>query len=252
MKIIISPAKTINETTPLPTTAHTLPIFPAETEQVATVLQQLNPAQLSSLMSISAKLANLNWQRHQQLHTPLTTDKARPALFAYNGDVYEGLNAYSLTAPQIDKLQQSLRILSGLYGLLKPLDLILPYRLEMGIKLPVGSAANLYAFWRNKITQALNNELQEGELFINLASDEYFKAIDTSQLKVPVITPVFKDYKGDTLKVISFYAKKARGYMVRYIAQNNITSIHHLKGFNTDGYSFSEQHSKDNTLVFIR
>ena len=203
-------------------------------------------------MSISPKLANLNWQRHQQLHTPLTPAQARPALFAYNGDVYEGLDAYTLTTPQINKLQQSLRILSGLYGLLKPLDLILPYRLEMSIKLSVGTATNLYAFWQNKITQALNDELQEGELFINLASDEYFKAINTAQLKVPIITPVFKDYKGDTLKVISFYAKKARGRMVRYIAQNNIQSINDLKGFNADGYSFSEQLSSANTLVFIR
>ena len=252
MKIILSPAKTINETSPIPTTTHTLPIFSAEIEKVATVLQQLNPTQLTSLMSISPKLANLNWQRHQQLHTPLTPAQARPALFAYNGDVYEGLDAYTLTIPQINKLQQSLRILSGLYGLLKPLDLILPYRLEMSIKLPVGSATNLYAFWQNKITQALNDELQEGELFINLASDEYFKAINTAQLKVPIITPVFKDYKGDTLKVISFYAKKARGRMVRYIAQNNIQSINDLKGFNVDGYSFSEQLSSANTLVFIR
>ena len=135
---------------------------------------------------------------------------------------------------------------------LKPLDLIAPYRLEMSIKLPVGKATNLYAFWKDKITQALNDELQEGELFINLASEEYFKAIDTTKLKVSVITPIFKDYKGDTLKVVSFYAKKARGRMVRFLAENEIRSVEDLKGFNTDGYAFSEQFSKGNELVFIR
>ena len=183
---------------------------------------------------------------------PFSLQNARQALFAYDGDVYEGLDAYSLSEMQIDKLQGSLRILSGLYGVLKPLDLIAPYRLEMGIKLPVGKVANLYAFWKEKITQALNDELQEGELFINLASEEYFKAIDTTKLKVPVITPIFKDYKGDTLKIISFYAKKARGRMVRFLAENEIRSVEDLKGFNADGYAFSEKFSEENTLVFVR
>jgi len=203
-------------------------------------------------MHISQKLADLNWQRHQQLSLPFTPQNTRPALFAYDGDVYEGLDAYSLSETQMDKLQRSLRILSGLYGLLKPLDLIAPYRLEMSIKLPVGKTTNLYAFWKEKITQALNDELQEGELFINLASEEYFKAIDTTKLKVPVITPIFKDYKGDTLKIISFYAKKARGRMVRFLAENEIRSVEDLKGFNADGYAFAEKFSKGNELVFIR
>ena len=252
MKIVISPAKTINETSALPTTVHSSAIFPKEIDEVSTALKALSPKQLINLMHISQKLADLNWQRHQQLSLPFTSQNARPALFAYNGDVYEGLDAYSLSETQIDKLQRSLRILSGLYGLLKPLDLIAPYRLEMSIKLPVGKATNLYAFWKDKITQALNDELQEGELFINLASEEYFKAIDTTKLKVPVITPIFKDYKGETLKVISFYAKKARGRMVRFLAENEIRSVEDLKGFNADGYAFSEQFSKGNELVFIR
>lgn len=252
MKIVISPAKTINETSALPTTVHSSAIFPKEIDEVSTALKALSPKQLINLMHISQKLADLNWQRHQQLSLPFTSQNARPALFAYNGDVYEGLDAYSLSETQIDKLQRSLRILSGLYGLLKPLDLIAPYRLEMSIKLPVGKATNLYAFWKDKITQALNDELQEGELFINLASEEYFKAIDTTKLKVPVITPIFKDYKGDTLKVVSFYAKKARGRMVRFLAENEIHSVEDLKGFNADGYAFSEQFSEENTLVFIR
>ena len=252
MKIVISPAKTINETSALPTTVHSSAIFPKEIDEVSTALKALSPKQLINLMHISQKLADLNWQRHQQLSLPFTSQNARPALFAYNGDVYEGLDAYSLSETQIDKLQRSLRILSGLYGLLKPLDLIAPYRLEMSIKLPVGKATNLYVFWKDKITQALNDELQEGELFINLASEEYFKAIDTTKLKVPMITPIFKDYKEDTLKVVSFYAKKARGRMVRFLAENEIRSLEDLKGFNTDGYAFSEKFSKGNNLVFVR
>ena len=227
-------------------------IFSEEIAEVHKALKPLSPQKLSALMSISAKLAELNWQRNQAFEMPLSPEKARPALFAYDGDVYEGLDAYSLSEMQIDKLQGSLRILSGLYGVLKPLDLIAPYRLEMGIKLAVGKASNLYAFWKEKITQALNEELEEGELFINLASEEYFKAIDTTKLKVPVITPVFKDYKGDSLKIVSFYAKKARGRMVRYLAENDIRSAEDLKGFNADGYAFAEQFSSGNTLVFIR
>ena len=248
MKIVISPAKTINETSVLSTERYSTDIFPKEIAEVHAALKPLSPQKLSDLMGISSKLAELNWQRNQTFAMPFTPENARPALFAYDGDVYEGLDAYSLSETQIDKLQGSLRILSGLYGVLKPLDLIAPYRLEMGIKLPV----NLYAFWKEKITQALNNELQKGELFINLASEEYFKAIDTTKLKVPVITPVFKDYKGDTLKIISFYAKKTRGRMVRFLAENEIHSVEDLKGFNADGYAFAEQFSKGNELVFIR
>ena len=252
MKIVISPAKTINETSPLPTERYSSAIFTKEIAEVHGALQPLSPQKLSTLMSISPKLAELNWQRNQVFTMPLTPQNARPALFAYDGDVYEGLDAYSLAEAQVDKLQESLRILSGLYGVLKPLDLIAPYRLEMGIKLSVGKAANLYAFWKERITQALNDELEEGELFINLASEEYFKAIDTDKIITSVITPVFKDYKGDTLKIVSFYAKKARGRMVRYLAENDIRSAEDLKGFNADGYVFSEKFSEGNTLVFVR
>ena len=241
MKIVISPAKTINETSALPTERYSTAIFAKEIAEVHAALKPLSPQKLSNLMGISSKLAELNWQRNQTFAMPFSLQNA-----------YEGLDAYSLSEMQIDKLQGSLRILSGLYGVLKPLDLIAPYRLEMGIKLPVGKVANLYAFWKEKITQALNDELQEGELFINLASEEYFKAIDTTKLKVPVITPIFKDYKGDTLKIISFYAKKARGRMVRFLAENEIQSVEDLKGFNADGYAFAEKFSEGNTLVFIR
>lgn len=252
MKIVISPAKTINETSPLPTERYSSAIFTKEIAEVHGALQPLSPQKLSTLMSISPKLAELNWQRNQVFTMPLTPQNARPALFAYDGDVYEGLDAYSLAEAQVDKLQESLRILSGLYGILKPLDLIAPYRLEMGIKLAVGECADLYAFWKNKITQALNEELAPNELFINLASEEYFKVIDSSQLKVRVVTPIFKDYKGDALKVVSFYAKKARGRMLRYLAENEITSIDDLKGFDADGYTYAAHLSEGYKLVFIR
>ena len=252
MKIVLSPAKTMNFEGIVPTKRYSLPLFQQEISEVHSSLKPLSPQALSALMHISPKLADLNWQRNQSFAMPFTPENARPALFAYDGDVYDGLEAATLSEGHIEKLQGCLRILSGLYGMLKPLDLIAPYRLEMGIKLPVGKAANLYAFWKERITQALNDELEEGELFINLASEEYFKAIDTVKLKTSVITPVFKDYKGDTLKIVSFYAKKARGRMVRYLAENDIRSAEDLKGFNADGYVFSEKFSEGNTIVFVR
>lgn len=173
-------------------------------------------------------------------------------MFAFNGDVYQGLDAYSIPTAKIDQLQQQLRILSGLYGLLKPLDLIQPYRLEMGTQLAIGDSKNLYEFWKTKLTTALNKELKKGELFINLASNEYFSAIDAKALKVPVITPEFKDYKDGKLKIISFFAKKARGLMVRYIIDTDAQTIEDLKGFDYEGYRFDANLSKGNTLVFTR
>src|SRR5690606_163226 len=217
------------------------------------VLRKKTPKKLSDLMSISANLADLNWKRNQEFELPFTPENARPAVYAFNGDVYTGLDAYSLDKDKIAVLQDQLRILSGLYGVLKPLDLIQPYRLEMGTKLHVGSHKDLYGFWNKKITAKLNEELQQDELFINLASNEYFGAIDKKSLKVPVITPVFKDWKNDKLKIISFFAKKARGAMVRYIVDTNAQNLEDIKGFNTGGYQFSEQHTlKENQPVFVR
>jgi cytoplasmic iron level regulating protein YaaA (DUF328/UPF0246 family) len=204
------------------------------------------------LMDISDKLAELNWQRNQDWKLPFTTKNARPAVYAFNGDVYIGLDAYTIPPAKVNKLQDSLRILSGLYGLLKPLDLIQPYRLEMGTHLPVGENKNLYEFWKKSITDALNEELKEGELFVNLASQEYFGAVDVKALKVPVITPEFKDYKDGKLRMVSFFAKKARGMMVRYIIDYNVKTLKGLKGFNYDGYAFDSKLSKGNTLVFTR
>jgi cytoplasmic iron level regulating protein YaaA (DUF328/UPF0246 family) len=252
MKIVISPAKSLNFEKELPTQKYSEALFLKEARQVHKVLKEKKPAELSELMHISEKLADLNWQRNQDWKTPFTTENARPAIFTFDGDVYTGLDAYSITTEKLDALQGRLRILSGLYGLLKPLDLIQAYRLEMGTKLPIGESRNLYEFWKATLTKALNKELEKDELFINLASTEYFSAVDVKALKVPVITPEFKDYKNGKLKIISFFAKKARGLMVRYIIDTNAQTIDDLKGFNYEGYQFDANLSKGNHLVFTR
>ncbi|MGY3792774.1 peroxide stress protein YaaA [uncultured Aquimarina sp.] len=253
MKIVVSPAKSLDFETALPTQKYTEPSFLVEAEKLNTILQKKSPKNLSDLMSISDKLAQLNWQRNQDWSLPFTQENARPAVYAFNGDVYTGLDGYSIPEDKLDVLQDKLRILSGLYGILKPLDLIQPYRLEMGTKLKVGRSNNLYEFWKKQLTEQLNNELKDDELFVNLASNEYFSAIDKKALKVPVITPQFKDWKGDKLKMISFFAKKARGMMVRYIIDTGAETIEDLKGFNYDGYGYSEEYTtKPNELVFVR
>ena len=252
MKIVLSPAKSLNFEKLLPTEKYSEALFLKESLQVNKVLKQKSPAALSELMAISDKLADLNWQRNQDWKTPFNAENARPAIFAFDGDVYTGLDAYSIPIEKLDVLQERVRILSGLYGLLKPLDLMQAYRLEMGTKLPIGESKNLYEFWKPIITKALNKELQEGELFINLASNEYFSAVDVKALKVPVVTPEFKDYKDGKLKIISFFAKKARGLIVRYIIDTNVETIEDLKGFNYEGYQFDANLSKGNQLVFTR
>ncbi len=253
MKIVISPAKSLDFESKLPTSQFTQPQFINEAVKLNAVLAKKKPKNLSDLMHISDKLAQLNWQRNQDFTTPFNPENARPAVFAFSGDVYQGLDAYNLEEDKLTTLQDSLRILSGLYGILKPLDLIQPYRLEMGTKLKIGRKENLYEFWKKELTNHLNSELQDGELFVNLASNEYFSAIDTKTLKAPIISPVFKDWKNDKLKIISFYAKKARGSMVRYIVNTNATTLEDIKGFNLDGYQFSKEHTlKENEPVFIR
>jgi cytoplasmic iron level regulating protein YaaA (DUF328/UPF0246 family) len=252
MKIVISPAKSLNFQKELPTDAYTEPLFLKESRQIQKVVKEKSPNELSELMHISEKLSNLNWQRNQDWATPFTALNARPAIYAFDGDVYSGLDAYSIPLDKVDILQDSLRVLSGLYGLLKPLDLMQAYRLEMGTKVAIGESKNLYEFWKPTITKSLNKELIEGELFVNLASNEYFSAVDVKALKVPVITPDFKDYKNGKLKIISFFAKKARGMMVRYIIDTEAKTIDDLKGFNYDGYQFDGNLSKGNHLVFTR
>jgi uncharacterized protein len=253
MKIIISPAKSLDFESQLPTKLYSEYSFVKPSLSIDKVLKKQKPQQLIELMDISDKLADLNWQRNQERNlAEMTVKNARPAVFAFSGDVYIGLDAYSLSEEKINVLQTKLRILSGLYGLLKPLDLMQPYRLEMGTKLQVGKNTNLYEFWKPLIAKQLNAELQKEELFVNLASNEYFDAVDLKQLKVPVITPEFKDYKDGKLKMISFFAKKARGMMVRFIIDTDAETIDDLKGFNYEGYAFDATLSNGNKLVFTR
>lgn len=252
MKIVVSPAKSLNFESPLPIQNYTESLFLKDAETIQKTLKKKKPKQLMELMDISEKLADLNWERNQNWSLPFSPENARPAVFAFDGDVYTGLDAYTIPIDKFPILEDKLRILSGLYGVLKPLDLMQPYRLEMGTSLPIGTKKNLYEFWKKKVTASLNSELQENELFINLASNEYFSAVDTKTLKVPVITPEFKDYKDGKLKMISFFAKKARGLMVRYIIDTNAETIEDLKQFNYDGYAFDANLSKGNTLVFTR
>lgn len=252
MKIVISPAKSLNFDKTPTTNQFSESMFLAESKKIQTTLKKKKPAELSKLMDISDKLADLNWKRNQEWKLPFDEQNSRQAIFTFDGDVYTGLDIYTLPTEKLDKLQNQLRIISGLYGLLKPLDLMQAYRLEMGTKIEIGNNKNLYDFWKTKITNVLNKELIENELFVNLASNEYFAAIDTKKLKVPVITPEFKDYKNGKLKIISFFAKKARGLMVRYILDTNAETTEDLKKFNYEGYNFDANLSKGNKLVFTR
>ena len=252
MKLVLSPAKSLNFESKLPTSTATEACFLAQSERLNKLLKKKSVRSLSKLMSISPALGQLNYERNQQWQLPFTQDNARQAIYAFSGDVYRGMDAYSISQDKLDKLQNTVRIISGLYGLLKPTDLIQPYRLEMGTKFPVGKNKNLYEFWRKKVTQSLNDELEDDEMFLNLASNEYFKAIDTKALKVPVVTAIFKDLKNGEYKTIMTFAKLARGYMTRYIIDTNAKTLDDVKGFNYHGYGFSETMSTDTELVFIR
>ncbi|MGB5417949.1 peroxide stress protein YaaA [Algibacter sp.] len=252
MKLVLSPAKSLNFESPLPTAKHTEPQFLKQSERLNKLLKTKSARSLSKLMDISEALGQLNFERNQAWELPFSTDNARPAMYAFNGDVYRGLDAYTIPETKLETVQNTVRILSGLYGVLKPTDLIQPYRLEMGTKLKVGTKKNLYEFWKKDITKSLNEELEDDEVFLNLASNEYFKAIDTKALKVPVVTANFKEFKNGQYKMISFFAKAARGMMARYVVDTNAKTIDDLKGFNYDGYSFSEPMSKGNELIFIR
>lgn len=252
MKIVISPAKSLELNSKIPTQKHTEASFLKEAAQLNKVLKKKSRKSLSNLMHISDALADLNYQRNQEWELPFTSENARPSIYTFSGAVFQGLDAFTLSEEKIETLQNTLRILSGQYGLLKPLDLMQAYRLEMGTKLSVGKNKNLYEFWKKKITTQLNNELEDGELFVNLASNEYYKAVDAKALKVPVITPVFKDLKNGEYKTIMTYAKLARGYMTRYIIDTNASTTDDLKGFNYEGYGFCEEMSNEKELVFTR
>ncbi|MGM0636528.1 MAG: peroxide stress protein YaaA [Bacteroidota bacterium] len=253
MKIVVSPAKSLNLESKLPTDNYTRPLFLDTAVKINKKLARLSKDELAKLMNISDKLADLNYTRYQDFDENHQPENSRPAIYTFDGDVYSGIDAYSIPADKIDLLQDRLRILSGMYGILKPLDLIQPYRLEMGTKISIQQKDDLYDLWKDKITRSLNAELNEDDLFINLASNEYFKAIDKKKLKGKLISPVFKDFKNGKLKVISFYAKKARGAMLRFIIDKEINDLAALRGFNYMDYHFSEEHTnKENEPVFIR
>ncbi|MEQ9844404.1 peroxide stress protein YaaA [Pectobacterium brasiliense] len=254
MLITISPAKTLDYTSPLATTRYTQPELLDYSSQLIDVCKKLTPAQIASLMSISDKLADLNAGRFSDWQPGFTPENARQALLAFKGDVYTGLAAEDFSEDDFDFAQQHLRMLSGLYGVLRPLDLMQPYRLEMGTKLENKAGKDLYSFWGDTITEKLNQALRDqgDDVLVNLASDEYFKAVKPKKLNARLIKPVFLDEKNGKFKVISFYAKKARGLMSRFIIQNRLTQPEQLKAFNLEGYFFEAADSSASELVFKR
>lgn len=254
MLFVLSPAKSLDYDTPSVTEAHTTPDFVARSAELINVLKKQSPAQIASLMGISDQLAILNVDRYAQWSSTFTTANAKQAVLAFNGDVYECLDANSLSKKQLDYVQSHVRILSGLYGMLRPLDLMQPYRLEMGTKLANPGGKDLYAFWDDTVTKALNAEFaaQKSRVLINLASEEYFKVVKPKLLDAEVISPVFEDWKGGKYKIISFYAKRARGLMARYAALKGITNPDKLKDFDLDGYGFDADVSTDKKWVFRR
>ena len=253
MKILISPAKSMNFGSIPPTGYYSTPFFDDEIIRINTVLKKKSIRTLCKMLKISDNLAQLNYDRNQSFSWPIDNQQAMQALFAFTGDVYKGIDSFSLSQEQIRRLQGSLYILSGLYGLLRPLDLILPYRLEMGTKIRIGNHPNLYKFWKNKITKMLINHTNQNDLVVNLASNEYAKAVDFSRLHRTVVTPIFKDFKNGQLKVIQFFAKKARGLMVRHISTSQSPDLSHLLNFQSDGYQYSPKDSQNElNPVFIR
>ena len=254
MLALISPAKTLDYESSLPTDRYTLPRLLEHSQSLIDASRTLSATDIASLMSVSEKIAQLNVQRFRDWQSDFDFSNARQALFAFKGDVYTGLDAYALDDEHIEYAQQHLRMLSGLYGLLRPLDLMMPYRLEMGTKLKNERGSNLYQFWGNIITDLINADLaeQQSELLVNLASDEYYKSVKESKIQAEIIKPVFLDEKNGKYKVISFYAKKARGLMARFIVENKIQRVEDLKSFSTDGYYFDAESSLTGELVFKR
>jgi cytoplasmic iron level regulating protein YaaA (DUF328/UPF0246 family) len=254
MLFLLSPAKTLDYTSPLPALPHTLPAFPEDSERLIEVLRRKSPQQVASLMAISDPLAALNVARYQAWSPKFTERNARQAVLAFNGDVYDGLQARTLTAQDLDWAQQHLRMLSGLYGVLRPLDWMQPYRLEMGTALKVGAAANLYQYWGSRIAEHLNATLAADKtpVVVNLASQEYFRAVDRKALKARVIDCVFEEWKPGGWKVISFPAKKARGLMARYAIMKRLETPRKLEQFNLEGYAFDPAASQPERLVFRR
>ncbi|MCT4664161.1 MAG: peroxide stress protein YaaA [Flavobacteriales bacterium] len=251
---IISPAKNINENWENTGFESTQPQFLAQANDLMKTLKSKSPEELGKLMKLSEKLSDLNYERNQNWKKKHTEEQTIPAAFAFNGDVYKGLETVSLSTEELERLNESTFILSGLYGLLKPLDLIYPYRLEMGTKMENSGGKNLYEFWGNRLGENIQKNLKKhhGTALINLASNEYFKAVDTKEIQVPIWTPIFKDEKNGVYKIISFYAKKARGMMVRYMIQNKVETIEKLCNFDSDGYYFDSIDEQKKQIIFHR
>ena len=254
MLMLISPAKSLDFESPANTKISTSPDFLEHSQQLIDLLRALSPADISTLMSVSDKLGELNYERFLNWHTPFDFNNAKQAVLAFTGDVYTGMDANNFNSQDFKFAQQHLRILSGLYGLLRPLDLIQPYRLEMGTKFENPRGKNLYAFWGEQITNAVNAQLKKtnSKVLVNLASNEYFKSVNSKAINADIITPIFKDWKGDKYKIISFYAKKARGLMSAYIIKNRLTEAADIKNFDSQGYAYNNAMSTAREWVFTR
>ncbi|QIB65575.1 peroxide stress protein YaaA [Kineobactrum salinum] len=254
MLTLVSPAKTLDFDTAPGTRKSTQPAFLEQSASLVADARRLSPEDIRELMGVSETIANLNYQRFQNWTTPFNLDNAKQAILAFRGDVYSGLDADTLNSGQLGFAQRHLRILSGLYGLLRPLDLIQPYRLEMGLKFANSGGANLYQFWGDRITRALNGQLGRSgsRVLVNLASNEYFKAVQPRAVDGEIITPVFKDLKNGAYKVISFYAKKARGQMARYIVEQELNDVDGLLEFSAGGYRYNKKESGPREPVFTR
>jgi cytoplasmic iron level regulating protein YaaA (DUF328/UPF0246 family) len=254
MLIVVSPAKTLDYDTPAKTKVFTQPDYLDKSQELIHHLRQLSSLDISELMKVSTKIADLNFDRYESWHKRFTEKNAKQAVLAFKGDVYTGLDAETFTAKDFTFAQQHLRILSGLYGQLRPLDLMQPYRLEMGTKLSTDHGKNLYAFWGSTITEGLNAQLKKikADTLINLASNEYFKAVKPKELKAEIITPAFKEFKDGDYKMIGIYAKKARGMLSRYIIKHQLSDPQDIKAFDEEGYQFSKKLSQGNTWVFSR
>jgi hypothetical protein len=251
MKILISPAKSLDFENIVETDINSIPQFIDKATQINNSIKDLSAPDLSKLMTISPKLSNLNWSRNQDFQK--NNSKEKQAIFAFNGDVYDGIDANTIATSNHEKLQSTLRILSGLYGILKPFDKIKPYRLEMGTKISINGSKNLYDFWKMNVTDSILKEIREKEIIVNLASTEYFSVVDSSLFNNKIITPQFKDFKNGKLKIISFYAKKARGLMTRFLIDNDIQSSSDIENFNSSGYTFSPaETSESSSPVFVR
>jgi len=251
MKILISPAKSLNFEDKVQTSINSKPLFHNDAIKINSELKKESIESLCDLMRISSKLGELNWTRNQDFIKD--SNYSKQAIFAFNGEVYDGLDINSLDNEKHQLVNNIIRILSGLYGILKPFDHIKPYRLEMGSKFSINGNKNLYDFWKSKVTNQLKSELAEDELIVNLASNEYFSVINSKEVSNKIISPQFKDFKNGTLKIISFYAKKARGLMSRFIIDNNVKSVNEILSFDSGGYSYSKRDTADELKpVFIR